>query len=368
MFGQKRVPSRKGGVEVVVTNLAIRMAQKNKVILYDHREGDKGLKTRIYKNILIKTVPTIHLKGLAAVSSAFFASIFTAFSNCDVVHIHAEGPALFCWIPKLFHKRVVVTVHGLNWQSAKWRNNFGGKIIKLGERIAVRYADEIIVLNKTTQNYFKKAYSRETHFIPNGVSNPVRRKATEILKMWGIKENSYFLFLGRIIPGKGIEKLIEAYKKLDTKKKLVIAGGSSDSEDFFLKVKELAKDNSNIIFTGPVEGRVLDELYSNAFLYVLPSDSEGMPLTLLEAMSYGNCVLVSDIPECLDVIDEHGLSFTTNNVNDLYKKLEYALMHKNVVKELKSKSASFILRKYNWDKVVDQTIALYEELISMKKD
>lgn len=360
MLGQKKVPSREGGVEVVVGNLAVRMAKNNKVVLYNHRNTRQDRATKLYKNIIIKTVPTIHKKGLAAVSSAFFASVFASFSDCNIVHIHAEGPALFCWIPKLFKKKIIVTIHGLNWQSAKWRHNLGGKIIKLGEKEAVKYADEIIVLNKSTQSYFKNKYGRKTIYIPNGVSKPTIRLADKINKYWGLKSNSYFLYLGRIIPGKGIEKLIEAYKNLNTNKKLVIAGGASDSEEFLLNIKRSASKNKNIIFTGPVKGNILDELYSNAYLFVLPSDSEGMPLTLLEAMSYGNCVLTSNIPECTDIVGDHGISFHTNDVNDLRKKLNYTLENPEKVERLKKESASFILKKFNWNKVVKETLKIYK--------
>lgn len=361
MLGQKQIPSRQGGVEIVVENLAVRMAAKgNKVVVYNrYNPNFKIIKN--YKNVKIKTVPTINKKGIAAISSSFFASLFVAFNKYDIVHIHAEGPAMFCWLPKLLGKKVVVTVHGLNWQTGKWRGNLGAKAIKYGEKVAVKYADEIIVLNKKTQQYFMDNYSRNTFFIPNGVNKPQKRKPDLIKTKWGLNTNDYILFLSRVVAGKGVDKLIRAFKRIKCDKKLVIAGGPSDSREYFDEVKKLANNDQKIIFTGPVKKPILDELYSNAYIYVLPSNSEGMPLTVLEAMSYGNCVLVSDIPECKTVIGDHGVSFKTDDVTDLETKLEYLIENSEIVNKLKMQSANYILKKYNWDKVVNETLDVYNK-------
>ena len=220
------------------------------------------------------------------------------------MHIHAEGPAFFAWLPKMFGKRVVVTVHGIDWQREKWQSGLGSKFIHQGEKNAAKYADEVIVLSKGVQDYFKETYGRETHFIPNGVNRPQIREASLITDKFGLKKDSYILFLGRLVPEKGIRYLVEAFKNVKTDKKLVIAGGSSDTDSFMEELKELAKGDDRILFTGFVQGAMLDELYSNAYIYTLPSDLEGMPLSLLEAMSYGNCCLVSDIPECAEVVED----------------------------------------------------------------
>ena len=197
-----------------------------------------------------------------------------------MVHIHAEGPAFFCWIPKLFGKRVICTIHGLDWAREKWKFGVGSKFIRQGEKNAVKYADEIIVLSKDVQKYFMDTYGRETHFIPNGVNRPENRKAKLITDNFGLEKDSYILFLGRLVPEKGIRYLVEAFKNVKTDKKLVIAGGSSDTDSFMEELKELAKGDDRILFTGFVQGAMLDELYSNAYIYTLPSDLEGMPLSL----------------------------------------------------------------------------------------
>ena len=363
MFGQKRL-SREGGIEIVVKELCTRMAKNGYTVTCYNRSGhhvsgaEYDKKTE-YEGINQKCVPTIEKKGLAAVSSSFFAALYSAFGKYNVVHIHAEGPAFFSWLPKLLGKRVIVTVHGLDWQREKWKSGFGSKFIKQGEKNAVKYADEIIVLSKGVHDYFRNQYGRETRFIPNGVNRPEIRKAELITDKFGLTKDSYILFLGRLVPEKGIRYLVEAFKNVKTEKKLIIAGGSSDTDSFMKELKELAKDDKRIIFTGFVQGQMLEELYSNAYIYTLPSDLEGMPLSLLEAMSYGNCCLVSDIQECTEVVEDKALIFKKSNVQDLQNKLQEACDSTEKVMELKQQAADYICKKYNWDDVVEETLKLY---------
>ena len=365
VFGQKRL-SREGGVEIVVKELCTRMAQQGCQVTCYNRSGHHvsgaeydDIDNTNYEGIRQKYVPTIEKKGLAAVSASAFAALYSAFGKYDVVHIHAEGPAFFSWLPKIFGKRVVVTIHGVDWQREKWQSGFGSKFIRQGEKNAVKYADEIIVLSKGVQDYFKETYGRETHFIPNGVNRPQIREANLITDKFELKKDSYILFLGRLVPEKGIRYLVEAFKNVKTDKKLVIAGGSSDTDSFMEELKELAKDDNRILFTGFVQGAMLDELYSNAYIYTLPSDLEGMPLSLLEAMSYGNCCLVSDIPECAEVVEDKALIFKKADVQDLQEKLQDACDHPEMVMKMKKQAADFICEKYNWDEVVKKTMKLY---------
>ena len=366
MLGHKHIPSREGGVEVVVEELSTRMAKLGHEVTCYNRNSkhvmDKNEeigKLGEYKGVKIKRVLTIDKKGLSAITSSFFASIKALFSKADVVHYHAEGPCYWIWIVKFFSKkRIVVTIHGLDWQRSKW-GGFASKIIKKGEKRAVKYADEIIVLSKNVQNYFKEVYSRDTIYIPNGVNKPNILKANIITKKYKLKKDDYILYLGRIVPEKGIHYLIEAYNNIKIDKKLVIAGGSSDTDEYYKELKELSKNNKNIIFTGFVQGKELEELYSNSYIYVLPSDLEGMPLSLLEAMSYGNCCLTSNIEECSSVIEDKGVTFKKSNVKDLQDKLEYLCNNVQEVNKYKKESQEYILSKYNWDDVVLKTLELY---------
>lgn len=363
MFGHKRIPSREGGIEVVVAELSTRMAALGHNVTCLNRSGHHvsgqefdEAKLTVYKGVRLKNVWTLDKKGLAAMSASVSAAFRTAFGKYDVVHIHAEGPAFMCWLPKLFGKRVIVTIHGLDWARAKW-GKFASWYIRKGEKNAARHADEIIVLSKGVQDYFRNTYGRETVFIPNGVSRPESRKADEIERHWGLKKDDYVMFLGRLVPEKGIHYLLEAWKGVFTNKKLVIVGGSSDTSGYTAKLRKMAGDN--VIFTGFQQGSVLDELYSNAYVYVLPSDLEGMPMTLLEAMSYGNCCLVSGIGECTHVVGDHGVVFEKGNVEDLREKLQGLLDRPEEVKRFKDAAADYICSEYSWDDVTEKTLELY---------
>lgn len=365
MFGHKRIPSREGGVEIVVEELSVRMAGKGHQVVCLNRRGhhvageqyDSGA-MRTYNGVSVRSVLTLDRKGLAAMSSSVAAAIYAAFHHFDVVHIHAEGPAFMCWLPKLMGKRVVVTIHGLDHQRAKW-GRFAKWYLMNGEKNAARFADSVIVLSKNVQQYFWDVYHRQTVFIPNGVSVAPNINVEPVQKKWGLEKNGYVLYLGRIVPEKGIHYLIEAFQCVQTDKKLVIAGGSSDTAAYFAELKKSAAGDPRIIFTDFVQGIELEALYSNAYLYCLPSDLEGMPLSLLEAMSYGNCCLVSDIPECAEVVEDKAVLFRKSDAADLAQKLQMLCDSPDLVEELKAQSSEFICRKYDWDDVVDKTLVIY---------
>lgn len=367
MLGHKRIPSREGGIEIVVEELSTRMVKLGHRVTCFNRKGHhvSGSEFDVnqlseYKGVKLKAVWTLDKKGLAAMTSSLSAAIKAAFGKYDVVHFHAEGPCAMLWLPKLFGKRCIATIHGIDWQRAKW-GGFASKYIKFGEKVAVKYADEIIVLSESVQKYFMDIYGRKTVFIPNGVKRPVIREPRLIKEKFGLEKDSYILFLGRLVPEKGISYLIEAFKQIDTDKKLVIAGGSSDTNGFLRDLKKLAKDDEKIIFTGFVQGQLLEELYSNAYVYALPSDLEGMPLSLLEAMSYGNCCVVSDIAECAEVVEDKAVVFRKSNVEQLREKLQDLCEHPEKVQSYKNSASDFICQKYNWDDVVDKTVALYQK-------
>ena len=361
MLGQKHTFSREGGVEVVVKELATRMVSRgHEVVCFDRKTkhvSGATLDTQIdTKGVKVVPVWSIDRKGLAALTSSSSAA---SRSKADVVHIHAEGPAAMAWLPKLFHKKVVVTVHGLDWQRTEKWGWLGQRYIRFGEKVAVKFADEIIVLSRGLQDYFRNEHGRETVFIPNGVSRPEIREAQSIKKQWGLEKDSYVLFLGRIVPEKGLRYLVRAWKEIDTDKKLVIAGGASDTQAFINELKAICVGDDRIIFTGFQSGKVLEELYSNSYIYCLPSDLEGMPLSLLEAMSYGNCCLVSDIPECAEVVESKAALFEKGNTNELKRLLQELMNSPEKVQKYKTGATDYITQKYNWDDVVSRTLELY---------
>ena len=354
MIGHKRIPSREGGVEIVVDELSTRMVKLgHQVDAYNrsgyHVSGKKfdEKRGRIYEGVRLITIPTFHNSSLNAVVYSFLATIVATakalVGGYDVLHYHAEGPCMMLWIPKLFGIHVVATIHGLDWQRAKW-GNFASKMLKQGEKTAARHADEIIVLSKNVQEYFQETYQRHTVYIPNGISRPQHREADLIQERFGLEKDGYILFLARIVPEKGLHYLIDAYRQLDTEKKLVIAGGCSHSQEYMDEIRRICATDHLIVLTGFVQGRELEELYSNAWLFVLPSDIEGMAISLLEAMSYGNCCLVSDIPENTEVIQQCGYTFRKSDTADLRRVLEKLLEHPEMVQE-KAKQKAEIFGK-----------------------
>lgn len=350
MLGQKRIPSREGGIDVVVENLATRMVDLgHDVTLYVRRK--KGYKpSNYYNGCKIKKIFTINKKSTDAIVFSFFATIKALFSKNDVIHFHAEGNCFFLWMTKFSKKKIVVTIHGLDWKRSKF-NGFGAKVLKKSEKRIVKYADEIIVLSKNDQEYFLNTYKRKTILIPNGFENYAICDPQLIKDRFNLEKNKFILFLARIVPEKGLQYLIEAYKNINTDCKLVIAGDESHSKDYYYNMVKLAEGNKNIIFTGFVQGQMLEELLSNALLYVLPSEIEGMPMSLLEALGHSRVCLVSDIPENhLD--DNNCIYFENKSVDSLKQKLEQFLTSPIEFKET---------TKFNsWDDVVKKTLEVYE--------
>lgn len=369
MIGHKRIPSREGGVEIVVNELATRMVRKGNIVeAYNRRgshvSGKKFIENvgKNYQGIRIISIPTFENGKLNAIVYSFLASIRVLFGKYDMIHYHAEGPCTMLWIPKMLGRKIVVTIHGLDWKRSKW-GNFASRVLKFGEKTAVRYANEIIVLSTNMKDYFQENYGRSTIFIPNGIVQPEHREAEEIVEKWGLKKDGYFLFLARIVPEKGAHYLIEAFKGLKTDKRLVIAGGSSHSKDYYEEIKRLAGADKRILFTDFVGGTVLEELYSNAYAFILPSDVEGMAIGLLEAMSYGNCCVVSDIPENIEVVEDKAVNFRHSDISDLNNWLQRLLDCPDMVSAYKKQAAAFICEKYDWDVVVEKTLQLYKNIL-----
>lgn len=364
MIGQKGIPSRAGGVEIHVEELAAGLVKAGaQVDVYCRRYYCKN-RIKEHRGIRLYYIPTISTKHLDAIIYTFLATIIALGRGYDVFHYHACGPSSLCWIPRLFGKKVVCTTHGLDWKRAKW-GNIGQDYLKFGEKMIGKYADEIIVLNLPMKEYFLETYGRETHIIPNGVTEPELIEADLIKEKWGLEKDSYILFLARLVPEKGIHYLIEAYQKLHTDKKLVIAGGSSHSDDYVERLAAMSIDDDNIIMTGFVSGKTLEELYSNAFLYVLPSDVEGLPISLLEAMSYRRCCLVSDIRENTSTGMDTVFTFQRGNVKDLYEKLKMLEeMPLDETRRMGEAAGKHVLNTYQWENVVQKTQQVYQKVVT----
>ena len=370
MIGHKVVPSRRGGIENVLTSMCPLLAESGVDVTCYNRSSDSveneyiGTVTdKKYRNVTLKNAWTLNARGLSAMIASFTAAISATFSRYDILHFHAEGPCAAMWIPKMFGKRCVATVHGLDWQREKWGNSFASKYIKFGERVMVKCADEIIVLSESAKDYFKETYNRETVLIHNGIEKPIKKEADKITELYALSKGEYICMVSRLTAEKGVHYLIDAYNRVKTDKKLVIAGDTSDTDEYVKLLKEKAASNPNIIFTGFISGDVLKEIYSNAYLVTLPSDIEGMSLSLLEALAYGNAVLCSDIPENTLVTEDKAMHFKKSDTEDLADKLQMMCDDENTVNKLKNGVDEFILSKYNWNDVAAATHNLYKKVL-----
>lgn len=366
MIGQKGIPSRVGGVEIHVEEIASRLVNKGHDVTAYCRKNYCDGSFQEYKGINIKYIKSINNKHLDAITYTFLATIDAIKRDFDIIQYHALGPSMLAFIPKLFGKKVVCTVHGLDWQREKW-----GKVAKLalkfGEYACAKFPHKTITVSNGLVNYYKEKYNKDIVYIPNGIDKKHKLKCKIIKEKYNLDKDGYILFLARLVPEKGAHYLIEAFNKINTDKKLVIAGGSSHSDSYVDRLKLIAKDNPNILFTGFVKGDILAELFTNAYFYILPSEIEGLPISLLEAMAYGQCCLVSDIKENLEVVEDHSQSFKNKDVNDLHKKIEWLINNPDEVNKYKLISEDFILSKYNWNKIVDEIEGLFNELIIENK-
>lgn len=374
MIGHKVVPSRRGGIENVLTSLCPLLAEAGVDVTCYNRSSDKVENEYVdmvsdnkYRGVTLKKAWTIEARGVSAMISSFTAAIIATFSGFDVLHFHAEGPCAAMWIPKMFGKRCVATVHGLDWQREKWSGSFASKYIKFGEKVMVKCADEIIVLSESAKAYFKETYNRETVLIHNGIDKPTIKQANKITEIYGLSKGEYICTVSRLTAEKGLHYLIEAYNNIKTDKKLVIAGDTSDTDEYVASLKQMAADNPNIIFTGFISGDVLKEIYSNAYIVAVPSDIEGMSLSLLEALAYGNAVLCSDIPENTLVTEDKAIHFKKSNVVDLQNKLQNMCDDSLCVENIKRGVDNFILEKYNWNDVAVATHSLYKKVLGNKR-
>ena len=374
MIGHKVVPSRRGGIENVLTSLCPLLAESGVDVTCYNRSTDKVENEYInmvdhnkYRGVTLKKAWSIEAKGISAMISSFTAAISATFAGFDVLHFHAEGPCAAMWIPKMFGKRCVATVHGLDWQREKWSGSFASKYIKFGEKVMVKCADEIIVLSESAKAYFKETYNRDTVLIHNGIDKPTIKQAEKIIELYGLSKGDYICTVSRLTAEKGLHYLIEAYNNIKTDKKLVIAGDTSDTDEYVASLKQMASGNPNIIFTGFISGDILKEIYSNAYIVAVPSDIEGMSISLLEALAYGNAVLCSDIPENTLVTEDKAINFKKSDVADLQNKLQNMCDDNLCVENLKHGVDDFILEKYNWNDVAVATRNLYEKVLTNKR-
>ncbi len=350
-----------GGIEKLTEEIGTRLVQKgHEVTVYASR--DYGTTDGIYDGMKIKTVSSVNTKSLHKLSICFNATLDVLKNrDADIVHVHAIGPSLFSIFPRMVGIPTVVQTHGIEWQRDKW--GFAGRtFLKLSDYTAVCFPNKTTAVSKVQKAYFEKKYGCRVGYIPTGVNEVEYRKPDKIHEM-GLEKDKYILFAARLVAEKGPHFLIEAFRNIDTDMKLVVAGDAAHAEDYKAMLKEMAGNDDRVLFPGFVTGRLLEELFSNAYVFCLPSTLEGLPIALLEAMSYGNCCLASDIPENLEAIEGFGCTFKNRDFTDLREQLEYLIGNPEKVREKKKTAREHVLNNYSWDAITDQMEELYFSIV-----
>ena len=356
MIGHKRIPGREGGVETVVEMLSSRLSEQgHHVTAYNRaRRGEKIL--RQYKGVRLKRVPTINRKHLDAPVYSLLATLHALFGGYDVLHYHAAGPCLMLWLPKLLGCRTVATLHGLDWQRAKW-GRIASWFLRLGERSAVRHADEVIVLTESMQAYLAAQYGRKSHVIPNGVETPDLCPSAAPLARFGLMPGEYVLFLARLVPEKGLHTLLDAFADVHTNLRLAVAGEGTHTAVYERTVRAKGAGDGRVVFTGFVEGAEKAALYHYTRAYVLPSEVEGQPLALLEAMSHGCPCLVSDIDANRDACQGFAHTFRQGDAHSLRQALQSMLDNPPLHTPEEIRTAVF--SRHDFSIITERTLQVY---------
>jgi glycosyltransferase involved in cell wall biosynthesis len=361
--GVRGVPATWGGVEHHCENLYSRLAEKGYDITIYARSYYVPKGIAVYKGMKIKRLPTLNLKYTDALLHTLFSLVHILFTNPDIVHIHGIGPCFFSWLPRVFRPRMKVffTCHGLDWQRKKWPW-WASRLIYLGELSAIRFAQYRIVVSKELRRYFDSAHRIEVFYIPNGIT-PIPPKEPNLIKQWGLTARGYFLCVGRLVPEKRMEDVIKAYLLHPRSCRLVIVGDNAAAGQYMNDLIKLAKYNPSVIFTGYQFGATLEELLSNARAFVTASELEGLPITLLEALSYGVMCVTSDIGPHKELMETlPGLSFPVGDVQAIVRHMDdVETMDENRFGGFKQKAIAMISEEFCWDTACSEHDRLYRK-------
>jgi glycosyltransferase involved in cell wall biosynthesis len=361
-IGARGVVSKYSGIESYYEETGKLLVQQGyEVTAYCRNYFTPDLPT--HNGMRLVRLPTIRSKHLETLVHTLLSTIHVMFSNCDIVHFHALGPALFSYFPRLAGKKTLVTVQGLDWQRKKW-GRLAASVLRLGELASARLPNRTVVVSKVLQKHYRERYQAETTCIPNGTVLRRRTSPSQILK-WGLEADRYILFLGRFSPEKNCHLLIEAYERMDTPVKLVFAGGSSHSDGYVAWLREHRSEK--IVFLDWVAGEALDELLTNAAIFVLPSDMEGLSLALLDAMGAGICVLTSDIPENRELVDGVGFTFRRGDEEDLARMLGLLVADDHVRRQAGQNAQQRVRELFLWPGIAAQISQVYRELLGERQ-
>ena len=365
ILGTRGFPDIQGGIESHCHNLYTRLYKKGcKVIVFARKP---------YIGPMVINCDGVRLLPLACPKNKYIETLFHTLRGVllarrihpDIVHFHAIGPSLFVPLARLLGMKVVMTHHGPDYRRAKW-GWLAKTVLKLGERFGCKYANQIIAISASIKARIKDEFGKEANLIPNGMEILERARKMAYIESIGLIPGQYILSVARFVPEKGLHHLISAFSSLQTDWKLVIAGDADHETPYSRQLKSQAADNSNVVFTGFIQGEALNEIYSHAALFVLPSYHEGLPIALLEALSYGLSVLVSDITPNREIGLDENRYFPVGNEEALAKKLDDQIRKGTLSKEEQAKQIEMIQQRYNWDNIAEQVYQVYEDTLAAK--
>ena len=365
MIGGRGIPATHGGVERAVEELSVRLAERGHHVTVFCRNQYNPAREPEYREVHLTYQPCINTKHLEAITHTALATLMGNLAGrFDIYHFSATGPGLFSIVPRLLGRKSVVTVQGLDFQRSKW-----GKVARAFLRCCAHavgsFPHETIVVSRKLQRYYQDRYGRKTTYIPNGVP-PAELRPLPKDNRFQLEPGRYSLFLSRIVPEKGCHTLIKAYRQARTDFPLAICGDPLHMDTYYRELRELAAGDGRVRFLGGVYGEDKENIFSSAALYVHPSDIEGLPISLLEAMSYGRAVLVSDIEENAEVLGsppQAGRLFRCGDVDDLRDQLDSLLSDSDERERLGRLALQRVRTEYDWETITGRVEHLYERLL-----
>jgi glycosyltransferase involved in cell wall biosynthesis len=360
-IGGRGVISKYSGIESYYEEVGKRLVENgHEVTVYCRNHFTPNL--REHNGMRLVRLPTLRSKHLETVIHTLLSTVHALTRRYDIVHYHALGPALFSFLPRLVGAKTAVTVQGLDWQRRKW-GRLAAAVLRLGERASVRFPNTTMVVSRALQRRYSKQHGIQALYVPNGGVLRERKEPRKILE-WGLAPGRYVLFLGRFSPEKGCHLLVEAFERLNTDMRLVLAGGSSYCDDYSRELRTHASDEIRILDW--VSGEALDELLTNATIFVLPSDLEGLSLALLDAMGSRLCVLTSDVPENREVVDGAGFTFQRGNAKDLADRLQFLIANRAIREAAGAAARKRIEGEYQWHEIAAEIEKAYFEVLGWK--
>jgi glycosyltransferase involved in cell wall biosynthesis len=360
MIGIKAIPARFGGFETAVDELSRGLVKLGHRVRVYNRSTMATLPETHYEGVELINLPTLESKNLSTIAHAFLCTLHVLFHRVDVVHYYTTGVTLFAPLPRLFGMKVVCSVDGTDWQRSKW-GWFPRWYLRFSEKLAVLGCNGLISDSKDVENYYQQNYRASSFCIVYG-TRELRSQNKDVLERFRLTERGYVLFVGRLVPENNVHQLIKAFEKVSTDKKLVIVGDDPWEKEYVRSLKSTV--DPRIVFTGAVYGDGYAQLQQGAYLFVLPDEVGGTHPALVEAMGYGNCVLVNDTRSNLEVVSDSGFHYLgAEGDGDLRKKMQQLLDDQELVAAFRVRARLRAKTYYRWDEVVEQHANVYRRLM-----